>query len=131
QNSQLNEPITLQVVPAAGGAPLQQKSSTTGAGGIELQSNQDVASLGSVADVEVPVSGAYVLSASFQQDTTGSRISFGTTTAKAVADKWKLLAALVGGAILLALIPIPRRRKEWEDLPESSWSTDARSPYAG
>jgi hypothetical protein len=130
-NSQLANPLSLQVVPAGGGEPLRESSSTNGTSDVVLASNQDVSTLGSSADIDVPASGAYVVSASSGQDLTGSSITFGTTTSQAFVDRWKLLAALVGSALLLALLPIPRRRKAWEDTPESSWSTNPRSPYAG
>jgi hypothetical protein len=128
-NSQITEPLSLQVMPAAGGEPLREASTSNGTTDLEFQRNEDIGSLGTTVNVDVPAAGAYLVSSSAQHDVTGSRITFGTTTSRAFAGKWKLLAVLVGAAILVALIPIPRRRRAWEDDPEPAWSSDPTSPY--
>jgi len=129
-NSQLANPLSPQIVPTGGREPLQEKTDN-GTSELVLASNADVSTLGAHADVDVPVAGAYVVTGIPAQNMTGSSITFGTTTSQAFVDEWKLLAALIGGALLVWLIPIPRRRKAWEDGPEPAWSTDPRSPYTG
>jgi hypothetical protein len=129
-NSQLANPVGLQIVPAGGGAPLQPSSNANGTD-LVLASSTDVSTLGVSVETKVPSSGTYVVSGSSQQDLAGSTIAFGTTTPRAIVARWKLLAVLVGAALLLALMPVPRRRKGWEDDPTPAWSTDPRSPYAG
>jgi hypothetical protein len=125
--SQLSAPITLQIVPATGGAPLKTSATVEGTNDLELQRSEDLGSLGSVADVDVPAEGEYVISGSAGQSTT--TLTLGTTAGQALINKWHLLAALVGAALLISLIPVPRRRSSW-DQTESGWSSDPTSPYA-
>jgi hypothetical protein len=126
--SQLSSPITLQIVPATGGAPLKTSATAEGTSDLGLQRSEDLGSLGSVADIDVPAAGEYIVSGSAGQSATS--LTFGTTAGQALVNKWHLLAALVGAALLISLIPVPRRRGAG-DQAESSWSSDPRSPYAG
>src|SRR5262249_35513776 len=59
-NSQLANPLSPQIVPAGGGAPLRE-STDNGTGDLVLASNEDVSTLGAHADVDVPVAGAYAV----------------------------------------------------------------------
>lgn len=126
--SQLSSPITLQIVPATGGAPLKTSATAEGTSDLELQRTEDLGSLGSVADVDVPTAGEYIVSGTSGQS--AATLTFGTTAGQAIVSRWHLFAALVGGALLISLIPVPRRRSTW-DQADSSWSSDPRSPYAG
>jgi hypothetical protein len=86
-----------------------------------------------VAKLDVPSSGDYTVSGSTNLPAGSSFLKFGTNTGAALLAKWKLLAALIGGAILLALIPMPKSRRRWEDEGDAptGWSSNPRAPYAG
>ena len=62
-----------------------------------------------------------------------SFLKFGTNAGAAVVDRWRLLAGLIGAALLISLIPVPRGGSRWDDETEAptGWSSDPRAPYAG
>jgi hypothetical protein len=127
---QLDAPLSFQVVPASGGQPLEEAPTAGGTSEVEVQRSEQIGSLGSVAKVEVPEAGLYTVSGSATGSAGSSFLTFGTDAGTAVFHKWKLLAGLLGGAMLLTLIPTPRPSKRWEDgAGPSGWSSDSTSPY--
>jgi hypothetical protein len=129
--AQLTSPLRFEVTPANGGAPLEE-TPTTKSGNSELQTERstDVGSPGSVADIEVPAEGSYLVSGSSGLPAGASSLTFGTDPLGAVVSRWKLLAGLLIAAVLVALIPLPRRRPHDEAAGPSGWSSDPTAPYA-
>jgi hypothetical protein len=129
----LSQPLTFQVDPAGGGPALPQKpTSDSGNGELQTSRSESIGRLGSVAEVNVPSAGSYVVHGSTGRPAGSSYLTFGTTAFEAVARKWQTLAALVGAAILIMLLPTPRRRHRYDEATgPAGWSSDPRSPYAG
>jgi hypothetical protein len=127
----LTAPLSFEVRPAGGGAPLpEEPTAKDGTGELETERSQELGSPGSVANIEVPAAGAYLVRGSAGRPAGGSYLTFGTDPLGAVLHRWKLFAGLLGGALLVILIPIPRRRPhDWAEGP-SGWSSDPRAPYA-
>jgi hypothetical protein len=128
--AQLSAPLRFQVIPAGGGDPLEE-TPTAKSGNDELETvrSADVGSPGSVADIEVPVEGSYLVSGSSGQPAGASYLTLGTDPLGAVLRRWKLLAGLLIAAALVALVPI-RRRHQADAAGPSGWSSDPTAPYA-
>jgi hypothetical protein len=126
-------PFVFQVVPAGGGVPVPLSSETGAQAPEAVQRSETVGELGAIAKLDVPSAGDYAVSASSNAAPGSSSLEFGTNAGAAVLRRWHLIAGLVIGAILIALIPTPRPRRRWEDDDgaPSSWSSDSRAPYAG
>jgi hypothetical protein len=123
--------LGFEVVPAGGGPVLDETPTGGGTSEVEVQRSEELGQLGSVAKVEVPAEGDYVVSGSANRTPGTSFLTFGTNPGAAVLDRWRLLAGLLGAALLVALIPVPRTRKHWDDeLGQSGWSSDPTAPYA-
>jgi hypothetical protein len=128
QDSALSSPLTFAVTPAGGGPALEEKpTSKEGTSDAEVQRSQDVGSLDSVANIEVPAEGTYVVSGSSGRS---ASLTFGTSPFGAVVRRWELLAGLLLAALLVAFIPLPASRRRYGDASESGWSSDSRFPYA-
>jgi hypothetical protein len=129
----LSAPLTFQVTPAGGGPALPEKPTAKDSTGAAATSRSvDIGRLGSVAEVEVSAAGDYFVSGRSGQPAGSSYLTFGTSAFDAVVRKWHTLAALVGAALLVWLLPTPRRRHDYDDAPGATgWSSDPRSPYAG
>jgi hypothetical protein len=129
--AQPSTPVRFEVTPAAGGPPLEETpTAKEGNAELETQRSADVGSPGSVANIEVPAEGSYRVSGSSGRPAGASSLTFGTDPLGAVARRWKLLAGLLGAAVLVALIPLPRRRPHDEAAGPSGWSSDPTAPYA-
>jgi hypothetical protein len=126
-------PVDFQVTPAGGGpaVPLTAVNGQTPAAGVER--SETVGELGAIAKLKIPAAGGYMVSGSTDLPAGTSFLKFGTNAGAALASRWKLLAGLLGAAILLALIPMPRGPRHWEDERNTptGWSSDPRAPYAG
>jgi hypothetical protein len=127
-----NTRFAFQVSPAQGGEPLPlgSPSHTSDYG---LVRSESIGDLGAVAKIKVPSAGSYVVSGSSSAAPGSAFLEFGTNAATAVLHRWKLLAGLLLGALLLTLIPVPRwRRRRDQPVEEpTGWSADSRAPYAG
>jgi hypothetical protein len=108
--ARLSAPLRFQVVPAGGGPPLTEQATNTQATGAQTQRSEDVISRGSVAKLDVPAEGDYVVTGSTGAASPGE-ISFGTDPFTAVLRKWRLLGALLAGALIVTLLPLPRPRR--------------------
>jgi hypothetical protein len=96
-----------------------------------VQRSETLGELGSVGKLDVPNAGTYVVSGSSGRPPGISSLSFGTNAGAALADRWRLLAGLLGAAFLITLIPLPRHRKRWGEADEpTGWSSDPTAPYA-
>jgi hypothetical protein len=126
-------PFGFQVTPAGGGAPVPVSSADGAQSAEAVQRSETIGELGAIAKLEVPSAGDYEVSTDGQFAPGSSFLKFGTNAGAALLQRWKLLAALVLGAFLIALIPTPRTRKRWEDDSGApvGWSDDPRAPYAG
>jgi hypothetical protein len=131
-SDQVTVPFSLQVAPAGGGVPVPVSTDTGTTSDIEGDRSQTIGELGAVAKLRVPSAGNYVVSASGDLPPGAASLEFGTNAGDAVLRRWHLLAGLVLASILIALIPVPRSKRRWEDEAEpSGWSSDPRAPYVG
>ncbi len=133
----LSAPLRFDVTPVGGG-PAVAKDPTTKDGTSELLTtrSQAIGSGGAVANLDVPAEGKYRISGSLGDSGT-TQLSFGLDSFMAVLDKWKLLAGLLGGAFLIALIPLPKRgpSRDWTGEPSAETggetSGETNAPSAG
>jgi hypothetical protein len=128
---QVTTPLSFQVVSRTGTpVPASEGGSATVSA---VERSETVGELGSIAKLDVPASGDYLVSGTAAVAPGTAFLKFGTNAGAALAHKWKLFAGLIIGAILIALIPTPKPRKRWEDEagPPTGWSSDSRAPYAG
>ncbi len=132
--------LSFQAVPVAGGSPLAMSSPGGTISAEGTQRSEVIGEHGAIAKLDVPADGQYRIVTATNMPPGLADLEFGTTAAKALAAKWKLLAILVGLAVLIALIPTPRRTRRRYDDPEgpevaetpSTWSSSTpRAPYAG
>lgn len=126
-------PLTFQVMRVADGAPVPVSADNGATIANADQRSETIGELGAVAKLDVPSAGSYVVSAGGAGAPGTSSLEFGTNAGSALAKRWRLLAGLLGAAILVALIPVPRSKRRWEDPsgPASGWSSNPRAPYAG
>jgi hypothetical protein len=131
--SRVAAPFVFQVTPVGGGAPVPVSSQGNAQSAEAVERSETVGELGAVAKLDVPSSGDYTVSGSTNLPANSSFLKFGLNSGAALANKWQLFAALIGGAILLALIPVPKQKRRWEDEGDAptGWSSDPRAPYAG
>ena len=131
--SRVMAPFVFQVTPVGGGAPVPVSSQGNAQSAEAVTRSETVGELGAVAKLKVPSSGDYTVSGSTNLPAGSAFLKFGTNTGAALLAKWQLFAALIGGAILLALIPMPKQKRRWEDEGDAptGWSSDPRAPYAG
>ncbi len=125
--------LAFQVTPANGGAPIAMALVNGQTSGVAVTRSETIGELGAVAKLDVPSAGDYVVSGSTNLAPGTSYLEFGTNAGSAVLARWKLLAGLLLGAMLIALIPVPRSGQRSEDPAgePSGWSSDPRAPYAG
>jgi hypothetical protein len=127
---QLDAVLSFQVVPVGGGPALSETPTGGGNSDVEVQRSEDIGELGSVAKLDVPKAGTYSVSGTANRAPDASFLTFGTNPGAAVIDRWRLLAGLLGGALLITLLPTPRPPKRWEDeVGPSDWSSDPTAPY--
>jgi hypothetical protein len=123
--------FSYNVVPAHGGPPIDMSLSNEGTTDLSTTRSETIGEHDALAKLEVPVAGDYVVSGSTNLPAGTSFLDFGTNAASAVAHRWKLIAGLVLGALLISFIPVPRRSgRRWEG-DSGGWSSDPRAPYAG
>jgi hypothetical protein len=125
--------LAFRVAPAGGGPPIAMTLDNGQTSGVAVTRSETIGELGAVAKLDVPSDGDYVVSGSTNLAPGASFLEFGTNAGAAILDRWKLLAGLLLAALLVAIIPVPRSGRRWED-PEAEpagWSSDPRAPYAG
>jgi hypothetical protein len=125
--------LAFQVTPAEGGEPIAMALANGQTSGVAVTRSETIGELGAVAKLDVPAAGDYVVAGRTDLAPGTSFLEFGTNAGAAVLERWKLLAGLVIGALLLAVIPVPRSGRRWEDpaAEPTGWSSDPRAPYAG
>ena len=124
--------LAFQVQPAGGGPPIGMTLDRDQASDTEVQRSETVGEFGSIAKLDVPAAGDYVVSGSTNLAAGALYLEFGTNAGSALLQRWKLIAGLLAGALLLTLIPVPRSGRRWDDPGEAAgWSSDPRAPYAG
>ena len=125
--------LAFQVAPASGGEPIAMALANGQTTGVAVTRSETIGELGAVAKLDVPAAGNYVVAGRTDLAPGASFLEFGTNAGSAVLARWKLLAGLLLGALVLAVIPVPRSGRRWEDpaAEPRGWSSDPRSPYAG
>jgi hypothetical protein len=121
------------VTPVGGGAPVPMSADDGTPSPVATQRSETIGELGAVAKLDVPMSGDYLVTGSTSLPAGSSFLKFGTNAGAAVLAKWHLLAGLVLAALLIALIPMPRPKRRWEDEggAPTGWSSNPRAPYVG
>jgi hypothetical protein len=130
---QVSTPFGFQVLPVAGGDPVPVSSQNGSPVADGVTRSETIGELGAVAKLDVPATGDYRVVANGNFQPGSSFLEFGTNAAQALLARWKLLVGLLVGAVVVALLPMPRQRRRWEDETGSptGWSSDPRAPYAG
>ena len=136
ETSELGEntgPLSFAVTPARGGGPIAMALANGETSGVAVTRSETIGELGAVAKLEVPTAGSYAVTGNTNLAPGLGYLEFGTNAGTAVLERWKLLAGLLGGVLLLALIPVPRTGRRSEDPAgePTGWSSDPRAPYAG
>jgi hypothetical protein len=126
-DSDLAVPLSFQVTSADGVPVPLEATAKDGSGAALTQRSEEVTEFGSVAKLDVPEEDSYRVSGG-EQAPAGSSLTFGIDSLAAVVDRWRLLAVLLGGAVVIALLPGPRRSPTADEA--SGWSSDPRTPYA-
>jgi hypothetical protein len=127
--TKLATPVSFEVVPAVGGAPVPlEPTAKSGTSETQVQRSEDITSLGSIAKLDVPEEGTYVVRVR-SAGSVASSLTFGTDPLTAVARRWRLFAILFGLAVLIAFIPIPGGWGRGREGEETDWSSDPRAPY--
>ena len=133
QIAQVSVPLTFAVTPAGGGDHLTILGTKNNQpiSDASVSRSETIGELGAVAKVQVPADGMYTVTGRSGQPAGVSSLEFGTNSGAALKKKWKLIAGLIGAALLVSLIPVPRGRKRWgesEDAP--GWAEDSTAAYA-
>jgi hypothetical protein len=123
--------LTFAVTPAEGGEPIAMTQEAGETSDVTVTRSETIGEAGSVAKLDVPATGDYRVSGSTNLAPGTSYLEFGTNAGSALLQRWKLLAGLLLGAIVLAFIPIPRSGRRRDRGDEPHWSSDPRAPYAG
>lgn len=121
--------VAFQVEPVGGGEPIAIKLENGDVSDTQVQRRESIGEFGALARLDVPKSGDYRVTGRTDLAPGTVYLDFGTNSGRALLDHWKLIAALVLGALLLTLIPVPRSRR-WQDAADPAWSSDPRAPYA-
>jgi hypothetical protein len=123
--------VAFQVAPAAGGPPVAMTVDGQPSE-VAVQRSETIGELGAIAKLDVPSAGDYLVSGATDLAPGAASLEFGTNAGRALLERWKLLAGLLLGAALLAIIPAPRSGRRLEDAPPATgWTSDPRPPYAG
>jgi hypothetical protein len=124
--------VAFQVVPIGGGQPVAITQENGQVSQASVQRSETIGELGAVGKLDVPAAGDYVVTGSSDLAPGASSLEFGTNAASAVFERWRLLAGLLLGALLLTIIPVPRSgRRSPDPGAAEGWSSDPRAPYAG
>lgn len=116
ENRRLDVPLAVQVFAAGTRTALPLLRTTPGAEGAVNERSSELGATGSLAELDVPSAGDYVVAVSGSPPI--GAITFGADRFTAIGRSWRLWCGLLGAGILLALIPTPRRRRP--SLPEPS-----------
>jgi hypothetical protein len=124
--------LAFQVAEARGGEPVAVALEGSEASDLSVTRSETIGELGSIAKLDVPAAGDYLVSGSSDLPPGTAHLDFGTNAGHALVERWKLIAGLVLAAVLITLIPVPRSGRHWPDAAgETGWSSDPRAPYAG
>lgn len=123
--------LSLAVTPAHGGAPIAMTQENGEPSDLQVTRSETIGEVGSVAKLDVPETGGYRVSGNTNFAAGTSYLEFGTNAGNALLQRWKLLAGLVLGALVLAFIPVPRSGRRSNRVGDPHWSSDPRAPYAG
>ena len=124
--------LVFRVTSPVSGESVPMKMANGQTSGVAVTRSETIGELGAVAKLDVPAAGYYRISGNSTLPPNTSRLDFGTNAGAALVEKWRLIAGLLLGSILLAFIPVPRSGRGSEDPAgePTGWSSDPRAPYA-
>ena len=123
--------LAFAVVPVDGGPPIAMSLANGETSGTSVTRRRDDRRVGRLRQARVPEAGDYRVTGSTSLAPGTFYLEFGTNAGVALLERWKLLAGLVLGALLIAFIPVPRSGRGRGPVGEPHWSSDPRAPYAG
>ena len=123
--------LAFAVVPVDGGPPIAMSLANGETSGTSVTRRVTIGELGAFVKLDVPEEADYRVTGSTSLAPGTFYLEFGTNAGAALLDRWKLLAGLVLGALLIAFIPVPRWGRGRNRAGEPHWSSDPRAPYAG
>jgi hypothetical protein len=123
--------VGFTVVPADGGTPIAMSLANGELSGTSVTRSETIGEHGAFAKLDVPSAGDYRVTGSTDLAPGTVSLQFGTNAGAAILKRWKLLAGLVLGALVLAFIPVPRSGRRRDRVDDPHWTSDPRAPYAG
>jgi len=118
--------LAFAVVPVDGGPPIAMSLANGETSGTSVTRRETIGELGAFVKLDVPEAGDYRVTGSTSLAPGTFYLEFGTNAGVALLERWKLLAGLVLGALLIAFIPVPRSGRGRAGEPH--WSSDPRAP---
>jgi hypothetical protein len=123
--------LAFAVVPVDGGPPIAMSLANGETSGTSVTRRVTIGELGAFVKLDVPEAGDYRVTGSTSLAPGTFYLEFGTNAGAALLKRWKLLAGLVLGGLLIAFIPVPRWGRRRAPVGEPHWSSDPSAPYAG
>jgi len=123
--------LAFAVVPVDGGPPIAMSLANGETSVTSVTRRETIGELGAFVKLDVPEAGDYRVTGSTSLAPGTFYLEFGTNAGVALLERWKLLAGLVLGALLIAFIPVPRSGRGRGSVGEPHWSSDPSAPYAG
>ena len=123
--------VGFTVIPVDGGPPIAMSLANGELSGTSVTRSETIGEHGAFAKLDVPSAGDYRVTGSTELVPGTVSLEFGTNAGAAILGRWKLIAGLLLGALMLAFIPVPRSGRRRDRVGDPHWTSDPRAPYAG